>query len=95
MIDRGIYPDGYRQPNVSRPVKPENVSEIREVLARSRPSLSPSAFAETAFEDFRDSNCQAKAESKAMADLIPVIAGSKDKQYESMGDVPFYHLKPY
>lgn len=94
LIDRGIYPDGYRQPNGSRPPKPENINEIREVLARPRASLSPSAFSETAFEDFQDSNCQAKAESKAMANVIPVIAGSKDKQYESMGDILFNHLKP-
>ncbi len=66
-----------------------------EVLARPRPSLSPSVFSETAFEDFQDSNCKVKGESKALADVIPVIAGSKDKQHESMGDIPFSNLEPF
>jgi len=58
LIDRGIYPDGYRKPNEGRLPKPENITVLREVLARPRPILSPSAFSETAFEDFQDSTVQ-------------------------------------
>ncbi|WPH04372.1 Hypothetical protein R9X50_00726200 [Acrodontium crateriforme] len=92
MIDNGVYPDVNRTTNENRPPKPKNVKEIREILSRPRPSLSPSTSSKGAFEDFQDSNRRAKSESKAMANVIPVIAGSKDQQYDSAGDVAFFRL---
>lgn len=94
MIDRGIYPEGYEDLKGNPPPEPGNLQEIREALAQARGSLSPSQFTENAFSQFQRDNRRAKAEGKAMANVIPVIAGSKDNQHESMGDIPFFHLKP-
>ena len=79
----------------SRPPKPENFRGMRDMLNRPRPSLSPSVFSATAFEDFEDSNERARSESHAMLDVIPIIAGSKDNQYETTGDILFNNLKKF
>lgn len=95
LIDRGIYSKAYRRRDGSKPPKPENMQDIHDMLARSRPSLSPSVLSETVFENFQESNDRATAESKAMADVIPIIAGPKDKHYESSGDVVFNRLEKF
>lgn len=55
LIDHGVYLDNRAQ-------TPENIEEIQERLAQSRPSLSPSKFSETAFKDFQTSDFKAKDE---------------------------------
>ena len=92
MIDNGVYPDGYSPVEGTRAPKPNNVREISEMFSRPRPSLSPSVFSENAFEDFQDSNRRAKSELAATANVIPYITGSKDKQFETAGDVKFNNL---
>ncbi|KAK1053627.1 hypothetical protein LTR12_017181 [Friedmanniomyces endolithicus] len=53
LIDHGVYPDGYEDSNGNAP-EPENIQAIRERLARSRSSLSPSHFDEAAFKHFKE-----------------------------------------
>ena len=95
MIDNGVYPTRYRLADGSRPPRPQNMEEICNKLSQPRPSLSPSAFSETVFEEFQDSNEQAQSESKATANVIPYITGSKDRQYATAGDVKFTNLAKF
>ncbi|KAM3422318.1 hypothetical protein BST61_g2677 [Cercospora zeina] len=95
LVDQGIYPTSHRTVSGCRPPKPDNIHEIRRILCQPRPSLSPSRFTETAFEDFQDANERATSESKAMMQVIPVIAGSQDRQFETAGDVSFTRLKKF
>ena len=95
MIDQGVYPARYRTADGSRPPKPNNISQIRDILGQPRPSLSPSRFSDTAFEDFQDANEQAGSESRVMATVVPVIAGSKDRNYNIAGDIPFNNMKKF
>ncbi|KAK3700528.1 hypothetical protein LTR37_015929 [Vermiconidia calcicola] len=91
-IDNGVYPKGYRMEDGKRPPNPDNIVEIRDILIRHRPSLSPSRFSENAFEEFQDSNERATSEGVAMAQVIPTITGLKEKQFYSAGNIPFYRL---
>ena len=91
MIDRGIYPDGYEGLD-SEPLEPENLEAIRQALAQSRGSLSPSRFSDSAFARFKKENRRATSELKAVTNVMPFIAGPKDGRYETAGDVPFYNL---
>ena len=95
MIDNGVYPDGYSPAEGTRAPKPNNVKEMREMLSQPRPSLSPSVFSEDAFEEFQDSNRRAKSELAATANVIPYITGSKDRQFETAGDVKFNNLTKF
>ena len=95
MIDNGVYPDGYSPVEGSRPPKPNNIKEIREMLSQPRASLSPSKFSENAFEEFQDSNRRANSELAATANVIPYITGSKDRQFETSGDVKFNNLAKF
>ncbi|KAF2158771.1 hypothetical protein M409DRAFT_30729 [Zasmidium cellare ATCC 36951] len=90
-MDRGVYPDGYEDTDGEAP-EPGNVDAIREVLAESRSSLSPSKFSEDRFKQFKRDNRRAISEGDAMAEVIPTITGLKDKQFYSAGTMPFYRL---
>ncbi|KAM3422721.1 hypothetical protein BST61_g206 [Cercospora zeina] len=96
LVDQGVYPDGYEeQDDDDSQREPRNIEAIRYALAQTRGSLSPSRFSATAFSHFKRDNRRAKSESKAMSDVIPTIAGSKDKESECAGDVPFTRLKKF
>lgn len=95
LIDQRVFPDGHRKTDGCRPPKRNNVKEIMDALSRLRSSLSPSAFSGDAFEDFQDNNRRARSESNAMADLLLVIVGPQDKQYNTTGDLPFNRLKKF
>ena len=94
MIDNGVYPDGYEGLD-GDPPEPENLEAIRQALAQSRGSLSPSRFSESAFAQFKRENRQAKSESQAVGNVIPYITGSKDKQYATAGGVKFTNLAKF
>lgn len=61
----------------------------------ARSSLSPSKVSEEVFEEFQDSYRRAKFESTAMADVIPMITGVKDRHFETTGDIPFSNLQRF
>lgn len=94
LADRGVFPVGYRFADGRRSPKPNNIQELMDALSRRRSSLSSTAFSEEAFEEFRDNDVRA-SESAAMADLLPVIAGPKDKDYNPNGEVPFLRLEKF
>ncbi|KAK4974081.1 hypothetical protein LTR66_011094 [Elasticomyces elasticus] len=95
LIDQGVYPDGYEDLDGNPASEAQNLEAIRRSLAQARASLGPSQFSETAFTQFKRENRRAKTESKAMANVIPVIAGSKDQKYDSAGDVAFSRLEKF
>lgn len=95
LVDQGIYSNSYRIREGGRPPQPGNIVQIRDILGQSRPSLSPSAFSDAAFEDFQERNYQATAESKAMSTVIPVIIGAKDHHCETAENEPFSNLEMF
>ncbi|KAF2211405.1 hypothetical protein CERZMDRAFT_43407 [Cercospora zeae-maydis SCOH1-5] len=95
LIDRGMYPKGYRIVDGLRPPKPNNMSEICEILGRPRASLSPSTFSAAVFEDFQETNESASSEMKAMAHVVPLITGPSDCQFNSAADTAFHRLKKF
>ena len=94
LIDRGIYPQGYEFWDNRTPPPPMNLEDIRLRLTQPRPSLSPSQFSESDFSSFERHNVQAKHEAKAMAKVVPIIAGDSDNRHPSQAGVPFGHLEP-
>ena len=64
-------------------------------LAKSRDSLSPSLLPQDVFIHFRRENRRAKSELVATANVIPYITGSKDRQFETVGDVKFNNLAKF
>ena len=95
LEDRGIYSTTYRLPDGSRQPEPRNIEDIRNMLGRPCPSLSPSMFSETAFQDFEDANAKATAEAQVMANVVPLISGPHDGRYKSSGDRPFHNMKKF
>ncbi|WPG97685.1 Hypothetical protein R9X50_00046500 [Acrodontium crateriforme] len=95
LIDQGIYPTRYRTAQGARPPSPSNVADIRDMLARPRPSLLPSTFSESTFQKFQDSNEQAAWESRVMTSVLPMFAGLKDSQYYAAGDKEFRNLQNF
>lgn len=88
MIDVGIYPHNRRS-------KPENLDSIRDHLARSRTSLSPSAFREEDFEQFVEMVDRARGETSARTDVITIIQGDGRKQHRHGADHVFNNLEPF
>ena len=87
LIDGGIYTH-------NRASKPGNIQDIRERMARPRPSLSPSHFDEESFEEFTEHCEEAANEAGAMANLVPIIAGEGRRRFHSNTDVSFSNLAP-
>ncbi|KAK8859538.1 Ribonuclease H-like protein [Apiospora arundinis] len=75
LYDNNIYLPHQRPTDNRRPTKPENISDILPRLSTSRPSLSPSRFNETVFEEFQEKN-EAKSEGTVMRNVIPMITGN-------------------
>ena len=94
LIDSGIYPYAYEYPDGSVPAKPSNWEEINRRLARSRRSLSPSAFPEEKYEEFVRADAHVSRENKVTKTVIPIIAGKirDDKCVEE--DVLYTNLDP-
>ncbi|KAI9791771.1 MAG: hypothetical protein M1816_003581 [Peltula sp. TS41687] len=91
LIDHGIYPDGYALNGQYLP-GPSNESEIRDIFARPRPSLSESHFTEEDFLAFKAKNRQATNEPMVMQKPFSVILGS-DVGIQSGSQIPFSNLK--
>lgn len=88
LIDRKVYPN-------NRASKPGNWDDIQQRLAQGRASLSPSHFGEAEFEEFVDASERAINESKAMAEVLPMMAGKKHKEHHSANDVLFNRIRPF
>ncbi|TKA51468.1 hypothetical protein B0A55_13309 [Friedmanniomyces simplex] len=92
LIDRGVYPDGFRTLSGAKPPKPQNMEDICRRLSQPRPSLSPSQFSEGAFEDFQDKNRAVSTEQDVMEDVFPTIRGSAGTRFHKAGNTPFNNL---
>ena len=87
MIDSGVYPH-------NRASKPLNLPDIKEHMARPRASLSPSQFDDGRFEEFFEIHERSTSETKAMAEVIPIIAGEGRMIYHSEMDTYFTNIAP-
>ncbi|KAG8413130.1 hypothetical protein J3459_015773 [Metarhizium acridum] len=72
--------------------EPANLAQMHQELANARASLSPSAFPEPAFRDFKQKNARATFERDVMRTVIPVISGNS--AIHNQQDVRFTKLKP-
>ncbi|KAL6884275.1 hypothetical protein HDV57DRAFT_451721 [Trichoderma longibrachiatum] len=71
LNDHGIYTEeGWSDPR--------DIDEIRDRLARRRPSLSPSRFSNGQFAVFRKANREVVSEHDVMTKVIPTICGNTD-----------------
>ncbi|KAK0958908.1 hypothetical protein LTR91_021123 [Friedmanniomyces endolithicus] len=91
LIDHGVYPDGYEDSDGDAP-EPENIQAIRERLARSRSSLSPSHFDEVAFKQFQRTNRGASSEQNVMMNVFPTIRGNTGTKFYNEGNMLFKNL---
>ena len=82
LIDHRIYPSRYRHTDGKNVQEPDNVEELRTMLARPRASLSPSRFTDRKWEDFELVNEQAMTEDSVMSKAFPIIAGTADVPYQ-------------
>ena len=78
LIDHGIYPVLHKHPDARPTPKPSNLGNIRQRLAQSRASLSPSQFDESAFNDFQRKNIRAVREKRVVRTVVPVLGGNSD-----------------
>ncbi len=92
LIDFGVYPDRYEYPDGRRPSHPENINEIRQVLAQRRESLSPPQFQEEEFEKFERADAHATEERQITTSVIPVVQGHVRDSKCVSGEIPFTNL---
>src|SRR5436309_2904273 len=62
-------------PNDRVPEEPENMEEIRRVLAQPRRSLSPSRFTDEDFRKFKRAAAHASKERQVTTAVLPIIEG--------------------
>ncbi len=92
LIDFGVYPDRYEYPDGRCPSRPENIDEIRQVLAQRRESLSPSRFQEKEFEKFQRADAHATKERQVTTSVIPLVQGDVGDSKCVSGEIPFTNL---
>jgi len=93
LIDNGIYPHGYRYSDGTVPPKPDNWNQFGQMLARPRPSLSPSRFGDAEFDDFVQADADAGKEQQVCESVLPYIEGRVADGRCRSGGVPFGNLK--
>ncbi|POR35194.1 Uncharacterized protein TPAR_04599 [Tolypocladium paradoxum] len=92
LIDHDVFPDGYEYPDRRLPPEPDNIDEIRQVMARHRKSLSPSRFTDDEFRKFRRADTHASKEREVTTTVIPVMEGNTGDRKCVAGEVPFTNL---
>ncbi|KAK4186402.1 hypothetical protein QBC35DRAFT_270291 [Podospora australis] len=85
LTDRNIY-----LPLRNNQAPKPNLDDTRLLLSASRPSLSPSRFDDSRFEDFLQKN-ETKSEGTVMRNVIPIITGNASIPNE--GNLPFTNFK--
>ncbi|KAK4181980.1 hypothetical protein QBC35DRAFT_510773, partial [Podospora australis] len=85
LTDHNIY-----LPLRNRQAPKPDLEDTRLLLSASRPSLSPSRFDDSAFEDFLQKN-ETKSEGTIMRNVIPIITGNASIPNE--GNLPFTNFK--
>ncbi|KAI0423833.1 hypothetical protein F5Y09DRAFT_336259 [Xylaria sp. FL1042] len=92
LIDHGIFPDGYEYPDGKTPPQPNNLDDILCVLAKPRPSLSPSRFSDSDFRRFKRADTHASKEWQVTSTAIPIIEGEVGDSKCVSGQIPFTNL---
>lgn len=93
LIDHNILPHGYEYPDGRLPKEPDNMDEIRQMLAQSRASLSPSKFSNEDFRKFERADAQAYKEREVTTNVIPIIQGDVGDKKCVAGEIPFTNLE--
>ncbi|OAQ58281.1 hypothetical protein VFPPC_12599 [Pochonia chlamydosporia 170] len=93
LIDHNILPHGYEYPDGRLPQEPDNMDEIRQVLAQPRASLSPSKFSNEDFRKFERTDAQAAKEREVTTNVIPIIEGDVGDKKCIAGEIPFTNLE--
>jgi hypothetical protein len=94
LIDHDVYPDAYEYPDGSVLAEPNNWEEVKQILARPRPSLSPSQFSDKQFRKLKRADAHATKEKQVSESVIPLIEGKiRDGKCRS-GGIPFTNLDP-
>ncbi|KAK3364669.1 hypothetical protein B0T25DRAFT_620554 [Lasiosphaeria hispida] len=92
LVDFGIYPNTYEYLSGGVPPKPENMEEIKRMLAQPRPSLSPSRFSEEDFQKFERADAHAVKERQVMTSVDPILEGDVGDSRCVAGEIPFTNL---
>jgi hypothetical protein len=94
IVDYNVYPDAYEYPDGSVPAEPNNLEDLKLILAQPRPSLTPSQFSDGEFRKFKRAAAHAAKEEQVSESVIPIIEGKiKDTKCRS-GGIPFTNLDP-
>ncbi|RCI15742.1 hypothetical protein L249_3230, partial [Ophiocordyceps polyrhachis-furcata BCC 54312] len=75
LIRHRVYPKLFMYPKGKAQLKPDNLDEIRQILAQRGASISSSQFSEDAFEEFRVTDVHSAKELQVMMMVIPIIEG--------------------
>ncbi|RWA08507.1 hypothetical protein EKO27_g6590 [Xylaria grammica] len=92
LIDHGVYPPRYKYPDARKTLAPENLEEIMQIMARPRPSLSPSRFTQGDFDKFEQADADAAKEWQVTSTVIPIIEGEVGDSKCVSGQIPFTNL---
>jgi hypothetical protein len=82
LMATGIYLADVPDADGEWPAPPRNIKDIREHLARSRPTL-PASNLETLFNRFRSERTRALCEQDVLYNLLPLIEGPDSAQRAS------------
>ncbi|TWU71291.1 hypothetical protein ED733_001670 [Metarhizium rileyi] len=93
LIDHNILPYGYEYPDGRLPQEPDNIDDIRQALAQSRASLSPSKFSNEDFSRFKRADAQAHKEREVTTNIIPILKGDAQGNTCLAGELPFTNLE--
>ncbi|KAM0794039.1 hypothetical protein BDR22DRAFT_883689 [Usnea florida] len=91
LIDHGIYPHRYRYDDDHGSKNPDNLGEMKEMLAQPQPSLPPLRLTQENFERFVETDERALNEDTMLSEVFAIIAGPSD--VPSQKNLLFNNLK--
>ncbi|KAF2229648.1 hypothetical protein EV356DRAFT_455391 [Viridothelium virens] len=94
LIDDGVFPYGYKYPDGNRPPLPPNWDETCKRLAQRRPSLSPSAFPEEAYQKFEEADADAFNEDAVKDTVLPAMLQAIGASAGAQKNILFTNIDP-
>jgi len=94
LIQNAVYPHGDGRLDGTALENPENWNEVQQMLARPRPSLSPSRFNDEDYEQFVRADTGAWKEKDVSELVIPIIEGKIRNAKYRVGGISFTNLDP-
>ncbi|RCI11367.1 hypothetical protein L249_7663 [Ophiocordyceps polyrhachis-furcata BCC 54312] len=92
LTNNRVFPFLYYYRDGKAVPPPDNIDEIKDILERPRPSLSPSQFSESEFYEFQVTDTHAAKQAQVMARVIPIIKGKLEDPRCAAGQIPFRNL---